>query len=623
MHFQRALIKTISILVALTLLSGCGGASQKEEPFTPVPFENTVSPEKERPVTDEVVSSEGIKGKVLAGYQGWFQSPKDGSGSNSWGHWVKNNTTLPNSLNRKFELYPDMREYEKKYFTGFKPLGSGEKASLFSSYDYETVDTHFKWMNQYGIDGVAQQRFMVQFEENAAHMDQVLKNVQKAAEKYGRVFYLEYDFTGNSDSNIVEKVKKDFLRITKKDMQLTSSDRYLKVDGKPVVELWGVGIAGSYEHSTQVTLDMIRWFKDQGCYVIGGVPGSWNAGNYGDGKAGFEKVYAAFDMLNPWNVGRYKSPAAAKKHNEKVLAEDVKLCHSRKQAYMPVIYSGHSWSNWYPGAENDKNGIPRKAGEFLWEQFKGAKENGCDTLFIAMFDEYDEGTAIAKAASDSSMIPNQDTYMLTLSADGTYLSSDYYLRLAGEIRSVFRGDKPLTDTVTIPHTEGPVFLNTSFERGFDVPAWNNPKLDKKENFEGQLVVKKEEQAHVRETAVCVDGKTSGAGSFEMSFLDKEHIQITKDMKLTFWRYAENEGGRRVTLEITATDGTKLSSTKAVSEAACLRKNTPYGKTGEWEKYGFDLGKYMAGKTIQTISLRYEGDKAEDVKAYVDDLMIFC
>ena len=94
------------------------------------------------------------------------------------------------------------------------------------------------------------------------------------------------------------------------------------------------------------------------------------------------------------------------------------------------------------------------------------------------------------------------------------------------------------------------------------------------------------------------------------------------MKLTFYRFAGNEGGRRGTLEITASDGTKLSATNAVNEVECLRKNTAFGQTGTWEKFGFDLGKYMDGKTIQTISLRYQGDAAEDVLAYVDDLKIF-
>lgn len=612
------------MLTAVLLTVGCApdSGSSAGVAFTPLAFDDTVSAEVELPVTDEVVDSSTLKGKVLAGYQGWFQSPLDGSGMNTWGHWVLQGGLLPSAMNTKIDLYPDVREYENLYFTGYRELGNGEKAQYFSSYDYQTVDTHFKWMNQYGIDGAAVQRFMVYFKDSAAHMDQVLRNVQQAAEKYGRVFYLEYDFTGNSDENIAEKVKEDFLRITKEDMQLTSSDRYLKMDGKPVVELWGIGISDSYSHSPADTIEMIRWFKEQGCYVIGGVPSSWNTEKYGDGLAGFEEVYAEFDMLNPWNVGRYKNAKGAETHYETIGKTDVELCRSRGQEYMPVIYAGHSWANWHPDAENNENGIPRRGGEFLWEQFKGAVEIGSDTLFIAMFDEYDESTAIAKAASDSSMIPNQDAFLLTLSADGTYYSSDYYLRLAGEIRSIFRGDKPMTEEITVPNTVGPIFLNTSFEKGYDVYARNDPKLDTDSGFEGELTVSKGEQSRTRQTSVKLEGKASAKAMTEKSFLNGVDLEVTEDMKLTFYRYAGNEGGRKVTLEITAEDGTKLSATEAPGEVECLRSGVAYGNTGEWEKFGFALGKYMNGKTIKTISLRYVGETSEDVLAYVDDLMIF-
>ena len=47
-----------------------------------------------------------------------------------------------------------------------------------------------------------------------------------------------------------------------------------------------------------------------------------------------------------------------------------------------------------------------------------------------MFDEYDEGTALLSAATDYTMLP-ADAYFLTTSADGRWLSSDFYLRLAG------------------------------------------------------------------------------------------------------------------------------------------------------------------------------------------------
>lgn len=43
------------------------------------------------------------------------------------------------------------------------------------------------------------------------------------------------------------------------------------------------------------------------------------------------------------------------------------------------------------------------------------RELGIQNCMVAMFDEYDEGTAIAKAAEDNSMIP-KNQWFLTLDA---------------------------------------------------------------------------------------------------------------------------------------------------------------------------------------------------------------
>lgn len=53
-----------------------------------------------------------------------------------------------------------------------------------------------------------------------------------------------------------------------------------------------------------------------------------------------------------------------------------------------------------------------------------------------MFDEYDEGTAMAKAASTISDIPVEGTF-LYLSIDGVNLPNDYYLILAGNYTKTF------------------------------------------------------------------------------------------------------------------------------------------------------------------------------------------
>ncbi len=71
-----------------------------------------------------------------------------------------------------------------------------------------------------------------------------------------------------------------------------------------------------------------------------------------------------------------------------------------------------------------------------------------------MFDEYDESTAIAKAAEDASMIPTNQ-WFLTLDADGVHCSSDFYLRLTGDGAKMLRDQIGLTSIHPTPHTIEP------------------------------------------------------------------------------------------------------------------------------------------------------------------------
>ncbi|MGW0737397.1 hypothetical protein [Streptomyces sp. NPDC002851] len=85
----------------------------------------------------------------------------------------------------------------------------------------------------------------------------------------------------------------------------------------------------------------------------------------------------------------------------------------------------------------------------MWQQAVAIAKCGTNSAFIAMFDEYDETTAIAPAATDKSMIP-ADQYFLTLDADGTKVSSDFYLRLAGAATKMINGSAEISPTVPIP-----------------------------------------------------------------------------------------------------------------------------------------------------------------------------
>lgn len=98
-----------------------------------------------------------IVGTTVVGYQGWFGAPNDGSPIiNKWLHWARWGEE-PRPGHVTFELYPDVREYQKLYQTHLGNLNNGQPAKLFSSWDDSTIDLHFKWMQQYNIQTAALQ----------------------------------------------------------------------------------------------------------------------------------------------------------------------------------------------------------------------------------------------------------------------------------------------------------------------------------------------------------------------------------------------------------------------------------------------------------------------------------
>jgi hypothetical protein len=375
-----------------------------------------------------------VVGKVIAGYQGWFSATGDGSPKDKWVHWSKARAPSPGF--QSFELWPDVREFSTTFQTGYAKLGNGQPAELFSSWTTNTVDTQVKWMETYGIDGAAVQRFGSGLGDvlHKAARDRFASNVRNAAEAHGRKFYIMYDVSGWT--NFQSEIKSDWTNTIVNTLKLTSSSAYAKHDGKPVVSIWGLGFTSRPGDAAQ-SLDVIIWFQAQGYYVIGGVPFSWRSSS-GDSKPGFSKVYAKFDMISPWTVGRFGDIAGVDNWKQK-LKDDWKTCRERGQDYQPVTFPGFAWSNWNGGARNQ---IPRLHGDFMWRQFASIRSVGIPSAYVAMFDEFDEGTAISKAAEDASMIPNNQ-YFLTLDADGTKLSSDFYLRLVGDARKMLRQETSL------------------------------------------------------------------------------------------------------------------------------------------------------------------------------------
>lgn len=366
-----------------------------------------------------------VVGKVTVGYQGWFACIGDNAPINGWWHWSKDWSRSPSPANAAFGSWPDVTDYTHQYGTGFANLNSGAPATLFSSFDDQSIDIQFSWMKQYAIDVAALQRFNPNGSEGPVR-DSVTAKVKKAGEKYGVKFYIMYDVSGWT--NMQSEIKADW---TNKMKAYTASGAYAMQNGKPVVCIWGFGFSDeNHAFTADQCTDVIDWFKKQGCYVIGGVPTHWLLGS-SDSRPNFLNVYKDFNMLSPWMIGRIGSIQDEDNFYANVNRPDLAFCKGNGIDYQPCILPG------------DLQAGQRRHGDFMWEQFYNMTKLKVQGIYISMFDEYNENNQIAKTAATQLDVPAGSGFK-SLDEDGTACSSDYYLRLTGDGGKMFKGELPLT-----------------------------------------------------------------------------------------------------------------------------------------------------------------------------------
>jgi len=389
----------------------------------------------------DAVDTSTLNRKMLLGYQGWFACPGDGSPVNAWIHWFRSQT--PTAANATVDFLPDISELDAdELFATSMTLSNGTPLRVYGTAQQKTVLRHFQWMRDYGIDGVFLQRFTSELGNPtfAAWRNQVTSNVWAGAEAYGRVFAIMYDISGQPASTLVSTLTNDWTFLVNT-MKVTSSPRYQRHRGKPLVAIWGFGFTDR-PGTPQDALTVINQFKAAGFTVMGGVPTYWRTlNNDSQSDPAWANVYRAFDIISPWAVGRYGDQAGADNFKQTLITPDLALARSLGLDYMPVIFPGFSWHNLFP--TSPLNQIPRNAGNFYWRQAYNAVSAGCTMVYGAMFDEMDEGTAMLKLAPTAAELPAQGTFV-PLNIDGTNLPSDWYLRLAGAATRMLRGDSPLT-----------------------------------------------------------------------------------------------------------------------------------------------------------------------------------
>src|SRR5688572_26669195 len=105
------------------------------------------------------VDSSTLTGKVMVGYQGWFNAEGDGAGR-GYNHWTRGNVK-PAAGKVRIDMWPDLTELPAaERFPTDLVHADGRPAEVFSSYVRATVVRHFSWMQEHGIDGVFVQRFI-------------------------------------------------------------------------------------------------------------------------------------------------------------------------------------------------------------------------------------------------------------------------------------------------------------------------------------------------------------------------------------------------------------------------------------------------------------------------------
>jgi len=360
----------------------------------------------------QTVDATTLNNKVMAGYQGWFRFPTD--------KWAMIHGTTPLTCRVQiqgvqvrpsqatsppasstdptllaFDTWPDMSGYSasEKYLIPGYTYPNGKPAELYSALNYRTVLRHFQWMKQYGIDGVWLSEFCGHFKGGNQAYDttfryKVMLNVKKAAAATGRTWAFMWDMSGFNQRNTKEEVYSIIVNQWKKmvDDGITSDPHYLHHNGKPVLLIWGFfpNRPASQPAFTKAAIDFIQApGKYQGA-IVGGVETKWRT----EGTPEFLAMLSTMTAIQPWSVGRAKTDPITgyRIENMDTWAGDIEWCQAHHIIFAPVFNSGTHGAG-PPPIPPKGPAVPRRTGNFLWEQFAEASRFGLNSVFVAMFDE--------------------------------------------------------------------------------------------------------------------------------------------------------------------------------------------------------------------------------------------
>ncbi|MEQ8846708.1 dockerin type I domain-containing protein [Botrimarina sp.] len=405
------------------------------EPFADSGLQWAWDPPWERPYSgpSRSVDASTLTGKVLAGYQGWFNTPNDAA-DEGYVHWG-----VPGDWS--IEQWPDPNDYDASELFPVPGVTTarGEQAYLFSSANGSVVDRHFEWMRQHDIDGVFVQRFRGSFMTRApdgsysGEPQWPVVNARDAAHRTGRTWAIEYDIQNGGSAaqrdQVIQQVKDDWEYLTDPNgLDLVRDSHYQREGGKPVVAIFGLYVGPNNSYSTAQQQDLINYFKSRGVYVIGA--GRHSESSLQIANAGLHDAYIPWQGY--WKGGDSYAP------DEATLGGVT--------THVPHVFPGFSWTH----LQNSSSATSRdrEGGAFYWRMLEDAvNETDAPWLFVGMFDEYDEGTNLIPATDDPP-VPDTDPQGNPL----TYQVSDprpndWWMALTGAAKQALLGKAAISQTL--------------------------------------------------------------------------------------------------------------------------------------------------------------------------------
>ncbi len=409
-----------------------------------------------------------LEHRLVVGFQGWFRCPQDASSGHRWGHWFTyrspsdDNNVTPARFHT--DLAPDTSELtpEERCPTPFTTK-DGHPFVLYSDENPKTVLRQFQWMEEYKVDAAALQRFVVAIEpERPAPFrqgwDKVLHNALDAADATGRGLFVMYDIAGAPPNEWARVLVDDWKKLLAEGATRRPSYQYHH--GHPVLAIAGPGLNGR-PGTAQEVLDVVRQLREASkpyggvTLIVTGGSGWRNLTRDVQTGPEWPQVYRSFDIISPWTVDRYKDKATFDQFVLERIRPDLAETKRDSIELMPVIYPGTSQHNLFISEKGSDtqiiNRVPRDCGQFIWSQAAREKKEGANMLYVAMFDEVDEGTAMYKLAQPQD--DPREAPMLSLDADGCKLPSDWYLQVLREISLMLKSPSPPPDKLPlrIPH----------------------------------------------------------------------------------------------------------------------------------------------------------------------------